>query len=1251
MAEGGHELDEDLTEVQLAVVSVRYDCGTSVRGEFSQDSKGTVPAEDGNDDLGDVVEKTFEGSSDNTMDELDLDDCVEDGGEDECGVDEEEKDYVDDGYNEDFIEINTFQNDEVKLKRDNAERVKKRTKKKKHRSERGAQNQFLSSIAMHSDTAPQVVQLEVSRPCPVPSLVELCLQKGVRRVVVSDLTQPCQIAPGIRALLKAHNNQYKLEQVQLKWVLEALKHAEVYVKHHTLQFMNKHGKKSEFFVRDCRSLCSCDADVRVDAWELNDETKSNACIAVFAAGYDYSDWPIIALAHCINILLPTYLSEDGTNNTKTSIIRVKRFLNKHSSTLVTHCFNTALAYVWWCRGKVDKAKRALLDISDHIPSGNEVRLQPEPKKNFRSHTLFDQQKALCHNEIGRMFSQFDDPDAAVQFFRHAVEVINEGSSVARDRLVLQSCALSAAAYDQGQMDQSHANKAAAFWDHVTDDPICDEGLLQAAVESFIRCHAGFSVCETNASLPLGGKYESWLWEANSRIKKAVGKGPQLYLHQSLVLAMLGENKLAEKAYQDYVEQYVHKTDIFIDQDAGPMPGSGACAASSTLKYQPWWVLLEWMATKANLDDSRFPRPIQMLPIIWRRILRHESYTECVEKNVCEVQGQPLNLHLTHDGYLTGAFMHNLPPWKAVLLNPYTGNICVPDQHRQHELQEWGKEELCAPCSEFGLNYSIPIPILLYHDAANETVVTLMNVASNANFRQKLIAFNVGDGTCPRIANIASTLIYSKGRVTVKLNLRQLVLEARRKNILQQVKDLTPSVDINALQDVVDVLDFCCRRGLQINFALAKEMIGGKKKEFMETVQQQMGVKVNGGTSKVKGGPKKESANSGQTPRHQALQLQKILYVGESTVVLCLYTGANPPEAEHDCPLNQDTLVFLDCSSPEAFRNPVIHCPHLPHLEWELPAQHNCWTSKLCKQNVIFFYANSEAIVIFDEFGSIIHKEKIHRCRYNYRACSGCTLLGCEPGLRPEQTSLRVLDAKSMQKLSEPLKEVDDFIVEQNMVFVSRLSNVFVLDPVSLKPLVVQKPTKTGVTPEARSDGILIQGEARSLRVLATDIFSKPSPTNCNQRIACTRLILGVANHVLILERQRSVNNLPGDASFPIEVVVDIIVPGVPTEALYISHGVGFVVSASIFDTNYNPFHRENLYWFDRAGVIMGIHPMIGEGPHSFTAIPLYTDREKACKMDAAGVMVRRERRWHLFFADGFGALCCIRFDVEDPALF
>ena len=121
---------------------------------------------------------------------------------------------------------------------------------------------------------------------------------------------------------------------------------------------------------------------------------------------------------------------------------------------------------------------------------------------------------------------------------------------------------------------------------------------------------------------------------------------------------------------------------------------------------------------------------------------------------------------------------------------------------------------------------------------------------------------------------------------------------------------------------------------------------------------------------------------------------------------------------------------------------------------------------------------------------------------------------------------------------------------------------------------------------------------------------------------------------------------------PVEVVRDILVPGEPTEALYISQHAGLVVTATVFrDSRLDPFYRENLYWFDMFGTIRGIHPMIGEGPHSITATPLHTAEAQPSSADGGDLTDGKQQRWHVFFADGFGAICCIRLDVDDPSLY
>ena len=87
---------------------------------------------------------------------------------------------------------------------------------------------------------------------------------------------------------------------------------------------------------------------------------------------------------------------------------------------------------------------------------------------------------------------------------------------------------------------------------------------------------------------------------------------------------------------------------------------------------------------------------------------------------------------------------------------------------------------------------------------------------------------------------------------------------------------------------------------------------------------------------------------------------------------------------------------------------------------------------------------------------------------------------------------------------------------------------------------------------------------------------------------------------------------------------------------------GFVVSATVFKSKTDSYYRENLYWFDTSGDLIAIHPFIGGGHHGF--LPVYL-KDPAQEDDDGVKGGDREGTWHLYFADGLGALCCIKLDV------
>ncbi|XP_071792593.1 uncharacterized protein [Asterias amurensis] len=940
--------------------------------------------------------------------------------------------------------------------------------------------------------------------------------------------------------------------------------------------------------------------------------------------------------------------EEDSKESKMGLLKVRRLLSNHVSVLVGHCFDIALAYVWWSRGKIDQAQKAFLDIVGRIPSDHEARLLPDKKQTI----IFGCQKSLYLNELGRMLSQFDQPDSSVQYYRQAVDVFEETSVAFLDQQVMQSFVLCAAAYDQGLMDHSCAVKAALFWELVTADPSCPVELIQASVDSFLHCHTGF--IETDKCFPgqlhnANMRNKTWLLEAGSRIEKLLLRAPHTHLHYSLIMSMLGEERRAKAAYSRYVEQFVNSDEYF--RSRGTAVENVALSGFEETKPQPWWTLLEWMSTKATLAGSFIRRPIPGIPLLWRRSIRHAAYGWGPSNGVTDVKGKALILHITHDGFLSGTMLQNTPPFKSVLLDPQTGSICIPDQHRQSKALNWDNYISGRNYNtDFCVDAFLPFPILLFQNSCEDVTVTILNVGTTANLIKEKIALS-SDVFHSKHANVSSTVVYSKGRDTVKVNLRELVMRERKAAILQHIKEHHAcEEDQTIIKDCTALIDYCITRGLQIDYAFVERVVFKKEDEaFMETVRQK--TPAGRGLKDAKCGTRKKKHQRITLPPCQALSLQDVFYVGRSTVILCLYTAAvGRWKEEHD------TFVFLNCSSPESIRNPVIHCASLPRSVWKLPQQKTCWQSKDFKQDVFFAHIDTyqpfgstmiqkRTLMVFDEFGSITQRKHLqhpgrrgHDWQGPYTGCFGHHIIGRNQG--ETASTIRVWNTQGSTEIVKTTPVVEDLIVTQDMVFISQPPNILVLDSITLEPLHVQTRIQ-GCASVTNTDGILVRDQWRFMSVLATTDCSKVSPDDGNKKIVYTRVILGAANHLLILEKQK-VSSDSGTNPHLVDVVTDILIPGIPREACYISKRAGFVVAASHEDFFQDPYYRENLYWFSVSGVIQGIHPMLGKSPHCLYAVPLQTKDDTTPGEDA-----RREKCWHLFFDDGLGALCCIKLESDE----
>ncbi|XP_022086076.1 uncharacterized protein LOC110976797 [Acanthaster planci] len=1123
----------------------------------------------------------------------------------------------------------------------------------------------LRELVMHSGTlsvrVEETVRYETAKVLgrynvqkPIPTLAQLCLQRLVNFETTEEMIQ---LPPGLLPEVKETRHQRWLQQVRFDWLLKALVQAERTVDGY-LWFGQQYDRAGlrQCFRRDTRHIDGAimssqhcpGLPLMPGMLPLPDPVD----------GYDASDWCIAVLAHAISMLLPS--SVPGTSSLKALhhrpsetiwayVHKVESLLKQWAPSAVHHCFDVALAYVWWTRGYLERAEQAL---TKSIGKGT---LNGELTTTCISSLDTRLQYGLHLNELGRLMAQSGESELAAKYYRDAAKLISDESTDHINEIKLHSLILCASAYDQGIMNQTSAWHAATSWDAVLCEQHCPSDATRAALISMLHCHTLDAINQSlHDDLSEVDRNKEWLLKMESNIVVVAEKDPNAYFHLSVVRSLLGKFEDAERAFVSFSRYFGSRQGVEV-------PGFIACcSASPKSNLYPWWPFTQWISEAGAVCTC--------IPLLWRRVLGYPIGLGDSGSHGClsEVCGDSPNLRITKDGFLTGTIMVNLPPMTCVLLDPYTGSVCVPDETRHIELQRWdnfhktrdgGQQSLRAvqagsePSFEldndgcrdvpyacgFRLDTFLPTPIHLLTSECTGAVCSLLISNNVVNYERKALRQEDWEfwERLPEISHHLAMLQYSKGSRHVRVDLLRVILRARRDAVLEDLRRDTWLIENpSRLEDAKDLLDILIDKRCEINLPLIIDILQGKQ------------LPVWGNVKNASHFITKQMAKD-CLPPPQTVRLSNVLHVGESTVILSLLCALKSHSSQRD-----NALVFLDCRTEETFKNPVVHLTKTVQSFWILPEQIETWRAPRSTRLFFFAYerlmlgnrASSEnELVVFDQRGVILLRATdtdvlgFSGCR-TFVTCSGWNLLGCDESM----THVISLDVRTKECKKSNLSLIQSIQLAADTVFVALPSGIVALDPASLEPLAIPNsppntPTNDSrlINPESR--GMVIEGDCRFMSVLAT-LEQK------EQEGFITTVILGYVNSVSIIQ---VIRRAPGRSSHganceraSVEVSASITLPGIPTEACYISKSVGFVVTATVSKERHKS-ETEILYWFDMSGRFRGIHPMLGPGRHGMISVQM---EDPEVSVEAShDVSEGRPLRWHLYFADGFGGVCCMIF--------
>ena len=219
---------------------------------------------------------------------------------------------------------------------------------------------------------------------------------------------------------------------------------------------------------------------------------------------------------------------------------------------------------------------------------------------------------------------------------------------------------------------------------------------------------------------------------------------------------------------------------------------------------------------------------------------------------------------------------------------------------------------------------------------------------------------------------------------------------------------------------------------------------------------------------------------------------------------------------------------------------------------------------------------SRTLVVFDKLGNITQQKNIEpTLRYERNVqltqpCIACSVYASQYWLwfNSNIATIRELDIQGTTDITKTTAGVDSLIVKQDMFFCLPVI-IWSHRPESMLLRTTSCEEQPGSQEVHQSwtfgsvNGVICGSYSNTI--------AKLSFNSDNKQIAYTRVILGLANHVVTVEGiiYRSSRS---------------IVSG--NEEYYIGKLAGLVVAAPIFEKLLDPFYRENFYWFNRDGQVL-----------------------------------------------------------------
>ncbi|XP_046561775.1 uncharacterized protein LOC124270750 isoform X2 [Haliotis rubra] len=782
---------------------------------------------------------------------------------------------------------------------------------------------------------------------------------------------------------------------------------------------------------------------------------------------------------------------------------------------------------------------------------------------------------LC--EAARLYAQNEEPMKAKQLYMEASDSIMWRSRLQWEEksVRLQKFMLMASAYDQGVMTPEKATQAAGAWEGAMNFlyPSCPQRSSIQPVESFLCFHSGTAQERVQNRLEYCVKL----------IERLVDSFEFLLLHLSLVMALLGDEKKSLRAFS---------TLIFREKLEMPLPWLDN-------QHNPWQPVLDHVAEHGT------PK---CLKVIWRTQLGHPRIVNSMNSFEGDYQSMAdLNLRLTDAGFITADLQMMMPPIRALKLDPYTG-LHLHTSGLTTKWHSFNNSPLPhAPVHRHGLHI-VPTLTEVYRDT--DTMVhlscpdySLLDIKSTT-YAQQLTLFWTGPGDQGVKLDLIPFL-----KAVCKQRAQEVIEAMKTSN---RFRNSSPCEKGGAIweEKMKMALEYCFAEGYKMSQHTVEEV----KNRLWEKI-----LKFTHQSDKRRKLSKKEIQEDNPTDRPTyKYEPDSFSFVVEEcfayrdTVYLAVYDTYTPKRIQ----------VFVDCSSKESFMQPYLTTEHSHDfcdriddpqassiLSLKMTSKHRShppddimWHMGILKE-----YRNHRKQYVYGKKGKLLKTISDNQMVAPH-------VLGSKLyGLTTDKLRVRCDPITEDEILSEEFAEIRSLLFGGDKVIAVTESMIYFLHPDTLQTLSVT---------QHRDSNVKVSEDGHNIR------FPSGSPVKILEKKKLeekTRLAFGIGEMLMFVDVTDDV----------VEVVIDLLVPGVATEVYTIREDVDFLVSVTVQKGGEDNFYREHVFHYNHHGKILGVLPFLGPGPRCFCV-------EYLKELDGVTDTDCGRRGWHVFMRDGHEGIIGVR---------